>query len=322
MSMTRRSMLSGLAVLGAAPVMPAWAQAIRPQSDPWAQVDPYDDPRSGFATAPRGGEPSGGTVFDPARGRTAGPQDDDAEIGQAVRAYGPCLAEGGGPVADPQVQDAINAFIRPFARVSDRPQLPWEARVAASEQINAWTVGGGKLAFNAGLVAMCDHPGELAAVVAHEMGHVDLRHVPRGGRVSEVLAAAAAGGFSPLGSQAAGPLVPGPKPKGLSGYGVLRAGFSRSDEYEADEHSLEILRRAGIDPAWSVAVMQKLVRLGYANGHHLVSELVMDHPHATDRVANLQRFVGGAAARSAEFVPPGWDALKSRYPTPAQWRNG
>lgn len=320
MTTTRRSVLTGLVGMGLGGALPAWAQAIGPQSDPWAQVDPYADPRNGFPSQPRDTQPppSRDGVFTSRRG----PQDDDAtEIGAATRAYGPFLAECGGPVADPRVQDAINAFIRPFVRFSDRPHLPWEARVANDTSINAWTVGGGKLSFNVGLVALCDHPGELAAVVAHEMGHVDLGHVARGMRLQELLAHAETGNFSALGSQSVGGLIAGPKPQGLAGYDVLRAGYSRSDEYEADEHAVEIMRRAGMNPVWAVSMMRKLARNGLVNGHHLVSDLVKDHPPATERAENLQRIIRGDRPDGGEFVPPGWDVLKSSYPTPARWRN-
>lgn len=320
MALTRRSVLAGLGAALTTP--PAWAQAIGPQSDPWAQVDPYADSRNGFPAHKQldGGPvaPRGASVFD--SGRRAD-LDDAAEVEQAGRAYGPVLAKHGGPVANPRVQEAINAFIRPFAQVADRPQLPWEARVADASSINAWTIGGGKLAFNAGLIAMCDHPGELAAVAAHEIGHVDLGHVMRGMRANELLAHAKAGGFTPLGSQAVGGLMSGARPEGLTGYDLLLAGYSRTDEYEADEHAVEIMRRAGMDPVWAVSMMNKLARNGLIRGHHLVSDLVQDHPPAVERAENLKRFVGSERPRSDGLVPPGWDTLKSAYPTPAQWRN-
>lgn len=66
-----------------------------------------------------------------------------------------------------------------IAKVSHRPDLPWEVHLIESPEANAFTIGGGKLFFYRGLfVDLVDssNDNEIAAVMAHEMGHDAARH--------------------------------------------------------------------------------------------------------------------------------------------------
>ena len=329
MGTTRRTMLAGLAGLGV--TASAWAQVIGPQSDPWAQVDPYDDPRNGFPRDKRdgggyeGGRPeppanTGNDVFRSAPIRQVTEEEEAEEVATAEHFYLANMEKDGGPVADPRVQRAMQAFIEPLVAVVDRPHLPWEARVAKSGSINAWTLGGGKMSFNAGLIAACDHPGELMAVVAHEMGHVDRLHGLMRQELMRTLEQANAQGMLGLGKMPAGDLVPGAKGD-VSVLDLLHSGFRRENEYEADEHSIELMRRAGMDPSWAVSLMRKLERQDLEYGHHLVSELLQGHPLASERAANLESKTRFNPRPSAKIEAAGWDVLKAAFPTPAKWRN-
>lgn len=327
MAITRRSLLAGLGATLATPAWapPAWTQAIGPQSDPWAQVDPYADPRNGFAAPGRAdaavGRPGAG-VFQRGPQRQVSPEDERGEIAGAMRDYMAAMAEDGGPVADRRVQQAMQSFVSSLSKVTDRSHLPWEGHVARSDDINAWALGGGKMSFNAGLIAACDHPGELAAVVAHEMGHVDCLHALMRMQLGRTLAAADDAGMLGLGKKSAEIVLPGAARMEIRDFvGVLRAGFRRENEYEADEHAVELMRRAGMDPVWSVVFMVKLARQGHENGHHLINELVVSHPPATERAENLARLVVLNKSPQDTVTLPGWDVLKAAFPTPAKWRN-
>ena len=67
-----------------------------------------------------------------------------------------------------------------IAKVSHRPNLPWEVHLIESPEVNAKTIGGGKIFIYRGLFSgMVTNDDELAAVMAHEMGHVTARHVSK-----------------------------------------------------------------------------------------------------------------------------------------------
>lgn len=325
MSITRRTMLAGLGGVGVGASLPAWAQVIRAQNDPWAQVDPYDDPRNGFpaqGTRPAERPASTDGVFQRAPLRKPSPEEEKAEILTATQSYADNLEDEGGPVHDARVQRAIGEFVGVLTKKADRSHLPWQATVARNLDINAWAMGGGKLCFNAGLIEMCDHPAELAAVAAHEIGHVDCLHQVMRKQMERTLAEADQAGMLGLGKVAAGTLVPGAEAmKRKTSLDLLRAGFSRENEFEADEHSIEVMRRAGLDPSWAVVMMTKLERFGYEHGHHLINPLLPSHPPSRERVANLARHVAINSTPVANVSMPGWDVLKAVFPTPAKWRN-
>ena len=59
----------------------------------------------------------------------------------------------------------------------NRSEFDYRFIVIDSEMINAFTVPGGNILISTGLIGFCESPEELAAVIAHEMGHVEKRHV-------------------------------------------------------------------------------------------------------------------------------------------------
>ena len=125
-----------------------------------------------------------------------------------------------------------------------------------SKTVNAFTTGGEHMYVYNALFQMCKSEEELAAVMAHEYGHVYARHVAKGmNRQYGVLAAMAAAG-------AAG-YVAGGKDNGaqyaalgagLGGAGAsfLNMGFTRGDEAEADKAGFNFYTRSGWEDRKSV----------------------------------------------------------------------
>ena len=63
-----------------------------------------------------------------------------------------------------------------LAAVSQDPSYPFTFKVVADPSINAFALPGGPTYVNSGLVAAADNEAQLAGVMAHEIGHVVLRH--------------------------------------------------------------------------------------------------------------------------------------------------
>lgn len=138
-------------------------------------------------------------------------------------------------------------------------------------QVNAFTIPGGNIYVFKGLISFCDSPEQLAAVLAHEMGHVEKRHT-----VSRLVREF---GLSILFSIMTG------------GDGVLLSdlyqtlistGFSRSQEKEADQFALELLEDANISPKSIASFFRKLNRENMAYDEKI--ELIMTHPHNNARI--------------------------------------
>ena len=150
-------------------------------------------------------------------------------------------------------------------------EYDYNITILDNPQINAFTIPGGNIYVFSGLISFCDSPEQLAAVLAHEMGHVEKRHtVDRLAREFglSVLFSIMAGGDTVLLSDLYQTLI--------------SSGFSRSQEKEADQFALNLLEDASISPKSIASFFRKLKRENLAYDEKI--ELVMTHPHNNSRI--------------------------------------
>lgn len=321
MTTTRRAMLAGLAATVAGPALAQFDSAIKPQGDPWAQVDPYADPRNGFpatgaTTGPARGAPPprGGSVF---QGGNAPPlpaayplEAQQMQMGQANLPK--LLQDYGGPHPNRQLQQALQSFCRPFIAAAARQSLKWEVFLPAGSNVNAFAYPGGKLMFFDGIIALCDDPSEFGAIVAHEIGHIDYDHHAR--RVQNdqmVTAALKVQGDSE--SQKVLELA-----LGGTAHEALMQGWGRDNEFEADAHSLTLLAKVGLDPMRASKPFRRLLKIEPPDRQ---TSLFSTHPGTVDRIAQLEDAAQSYPRPRQAFSPPGWDVLKAAFPTPAKIKN-
>ncbi len=81
-----------------------------------------------------------------------------------------------GLVADQELQDYVQRVGARLAAESDRSQLPWTFRVVDDPMPNAFGMPGGYVFVTRGLLGVLGSEAELAAVIAHEIGHITARH--------------------------------------------------------------------------------------------------------------------------------------------------
>lgn len=126
----------------------------------------------------------------------------------------------------------LDHVMRPMAANVSRAGIPYIVTLMRSEEVNAFAVPGGRLYVTEGLLRFVESEAELAAVVGHEISHVDLRHC-----VERMQLGLAAKKISP----AAGSLA-------RFGYEVMLLGFSEEQELAADRNGALLAARAGYDP--------------------------------------------------------------------------
>jgi len=178
-----------------------------------------------------------------------------------------------------------------------------------SDQVNAFAIPGGHCYVNLGLLREAENEAELAAVVAHEIGHVTERHGAKALSRSRF--------YGLLGSLALGedPDALAQLAVDIVGSGILLK-HSRDAELEADEVSIRTLNRAGINPNGMVWFLQKLNK----DGQSRVFEYFSTHPLTENRVE-----IGNSIVRDLGSPDPHWrvdspefQALKKRYPKKAE----
>ncbi|HET7321572.1 MAG TPA: M48 family metallopeptidase, partial [Longimicrobiaceae bacterium] len=158
---------------------------------------------------------------------------------------------------DPIVNAYVSTLGLRLAAVSERPELDYHFYVIDSPVANAFALPGGYVYVTRGLIEQTEDGAELAAVLAHEIGHVAARdgveklerHL-RTGSVVDLLYTLFLGGEPGIMRQNA-----------LEMAGVLwNARHSREDEAQADRLAVRYLQRAGFDPHAMVDILQTLMQ--------------------------------------------------------------
>jgi predicted Zn-dependent protease len=202
---------------------------------------------------------------------------------------------------DPELTDYIQQLGMRLASQAHDEGQSFTYNVLQEPVINAFATFGGIVCINSGLILATDTESQLAAVVAHETGHVVQRHMARRAQAQSrmslattaaMLAAILIGAASGAGGQAA---------EGALALGQATAyqqavNYTRSQEIEADAVGIELLAGAGFDPNDMANIFELMSRSeGLAMAG--IPALLVDHPIFSDRIA-------AARNRTANFPPP------------------
>lgn len=147
-------------------------------------------------------------------------------------------------IRDAQVVNYVNTLGDALAAVTDTRGLSWHFAIVDTKEVNAFAVPGGWVYVNRGLVARVQTMDELAGVMAHEIGHVTLRHTVQQMQQSDQVN----GGLTAL-CTLTKVCQSGTAQTAINlGGTALFAKFSRQDEAEADAEAVKTTIKAGIDP--------------------------------------------------------------------------
>ena len=174
-----------------------------------------------------------------------------------------------------------------IAKASGRTDFEWEFNVIVDESPNAFALPGGKVGVNTGLFKVAKNDDQLAAVMAHEVGHAIARHGAE--RVSQQIVVQT--GISALGQGGPGIAEYADVAAALATYGVVLP-FSRTQESEADRIGVILMAEAGYDPRGAVALWQNFAKLGGPRQ----PEFLSTHPAPTSRIRQLAALMPEAMA--------------------------
>jgi predicted Zn-dependent protease len=158
-------------------------------------------------------------------------------------------------INDPAINRYLNALGDSIARVTSRADLDWHFAMVNTNEFNAFALPGGYIYVNRGVAERSDAMDQFASVIAHEIGHVVLRHSVKqmeqmqganlGVTVACVLTSVCNSGIAQAGINVGG--------------AAIFAKFSRDDEAQADAAGVEELVRAGINPNGMPQMFEKLL---------------------------------------------------------------
>lgn len=162
----------------------------------------------------------------------------------------------------------------------------WEINLIQDDQVNAWAMPGGKIAFYTGIMPICDTDDGIAVVMSHEIAHAIAGH--GGERMSQ-------GILAQFGSAVAVEVLLAEKPAATRNLAATALGigsqlgmlaYSRLHESEADELGLYFMTMAGYDPYEGSRFWE---RMSAMSGGAAPPKILSTHPPSAERVANLER---------------------------------
>jgi beta-barrel assembly-enhancing protease len=202
-----------------------------------------------------------------------------ASIANEVKVWGPEDAEASKYVA------AVGAALLPGV---NRKPIRYQFHVVQSPAINAFALPGGHVYVMSGMMEMLESEAELAAVLGHEISHVDLRHCVERYQYEIAMKNVGAGDGAAL--------------VGIA-HQLVAIGYTQFQESEADAGGERLAIDAGYDPDAAARVFERMkVRLGEGSAEPATTPLgevsqamaqalgayFQTHPPSADRARQMQ----------------------------------
>ena len=188
----------------------------------------------------------------------------------------------------------INLLGQTLAKASDMPETfnGYHFLILDSDEINAFAAPGGLIFITRGILRCCRNEDAVAAVLAHEIGHVQFKHglqAIKKSRVTSALITLGTEGVKTFGQEDLASLTETFEDSISDITATLvNNGYSRKFERQADIAAVTILKRVGYDPNGLVnmlKVMDKKLKPGSP-------DFAKTHPSPAARIADIQKHIG------------------------------
>jgi Zn-dependent protease with chaperone function len=181
---------------------------------------------------------------------------------------------------DPAQAERLQRVVVPMLAVMDHPLKASQVKVGIMDDasINAASAGNGEFLVTTGLLAKATDD-QLRAVMAHELAHQDLNHVAK---------AQTLGAGLNIGAVILDQIFPGSGAITPIAGELISRKYSRNEEYAADKHGVDILRRAGYNKQMMIDTLNWLIQ----TSGNSPSSFLSTHPGTSDRIAALQALPG------------------------------
>ena len=198
------------------------------------------------------------------------------------------------PYNNKRVNAYINLLGQTLANASDMPETfnGYHFLILDSDEINALAAPGGLIFITRGMLRCCRDEDALAAVLAHEIGHIQFKHglqAIKKSRITSALIILGTEGAKTFGGEDLANLT-STFEGSISDITstLVNNGYSRNFERQADVAAVTILKRVGYDPNGLVdmlKVMEKKLKPGGP-------DFAKTHPSPESRIADIQKHIG------------------------------
>lgn len=180
---------------------------------------------------------------------------------------------------------------------SNRPELKYHFAVLNTSEINAYAAPGGYIFITKGAIDKMQDESELAGVIAHEMGHINGKHVVKELDIKATEGSAVSGLARLIGGGTESARLAFSKAVDKAMDTLFKTGYKREDEVHADKGSVTLCAVAGYDPSGLVRYFE---RISAAKGK-TTEVLDRTHPAYETRVALLKEAMAGDGIDPAAY---------------------
>jgi predicted Zn-dependent protease len=229
------------------------------------------------ACAPNDPSPVTASVLPPAAPRVASGEKPNPERKRLIEAFG-------GVYSAPATQAYLDGVLAKLAAATDTPGQTYRVTVLNSPIVNAFSLPSGDIFVTRGLLALADDTSEIAAVLAHEIGHITARHAAQRAEFEKTTAL-----FSRVNSQLLAQREAQDEVEARSKLAIAR--FSREQEFAADQIGIKTIARAGYDPYGAARFLTALgewsaLRASVSGaGSADRPDMMATHPSTPERIA-------------------------------------
>jgi predicted Zn-dependent protease len=212
---------------------------------------------------------------------------DSQEINFGSEADPDIVWQFGGVYNDTQLNAYVNNVGQKVAASSDRINIPYHFTIVDNSDVNAFALPGGYVYITRGLLVKLENEAQLAAVLGHEIGHVNAKHSMKSmqqqlgfSMIMSILDQAASGsekyqqwrGLIRTGSSVA--------------FSAVSLGYGRDNELQADALGTKFANKAGYDPQGMIQLLEILKSLSESEPS-AVEEFFMSHPKTSNRDSEI-----------------------------------
>jgi predicted Zn-dependent protease len=210
--------------------------------------------------------------------------------------------------ANTALTNYVNLICQAIVINSPQPEIfnGYHVLILDSPEFNAFASPGGHIFITRGLVESTVSEDMLAAVIAHELAHIMLKHsvnIIGSMRFNDEMTGVGdrASGFAGRDSAAAQRLLVFRDSVTAMIDAILKNGYSQEQELEADREAIILLAASGYNPLAILDVLKVL----QSTENSQRAGLNTTHPSARERIANVERWIGGRQVRdNSSFRAP------------------
>ncbi|MFP4430469.1 MAG: M48 family metalloprotease [Spirochaetaceae bacterium] len=192
---------------------------------------------------------------------------------------------------DPAANEYLNILGQSIALASDRPELfgGYRFQILESGEINAFATPSGLIFLTRGMLRLAQSEDDVAAIIAHEVGHIVEQHglkAIKTSRINTALTSAALTSAQFASNEDVAELTAAFEDSVQDVTSTLvNSGYSRGAEREADAQAVAILRRLGYDPRSLIRVLEAMDRELEPGG----LDFAKTHPDPEDRIEDIEK---------------------------------